>query len=81
MICMQKNGSMAKYTWETKVAPQLNHDLFSFTSTMKNGWQMNGKWKKTGIEIELNKFGDPIFIILVSGCPGQKNYWKSTFND
>ena len=34
---------------------QLNHDLFSFASAMKNGWQMNGRWKKNGIEIELFK--------------------------
>ena len=50
-----------KDTWEIKVVPQLNHDLFSFTSAMKNGWQMNGRWKKNGIEIELFKSSDGIF--------------------
>ena len=44
-----------------KVVPQLNHDLFSFTSAMKNGWQMNGRWKKNGIEIELFKRGQDNF--------------------
>ena len=57
MICIQKDGSTAKDTWEIKVVPQLNHDLFSFTSAMKIGWQMNGRWKKNGIEIELFKRG------------------------
>ena len=37
VICIQKDGSTAKDTWEIKVVPQLNHDLFSFTSTMKSG--------------------------------------------
>ena len=46
VICIQRDGSTAKHTWEIKVVPQLNHDLFSFTSAMKNGWQMNGRWKK-----------------------------------
>ena len=31
VICVQK--------WEINVVPQLNHDLFSFSSTMKSGWQ------------------------------------------
>ena len=55
VICIQKDESTAKGTWEIKVFPQLNHDLFSFTSTMKSGWQMNGRWRKNGIEIELFK--------------------------
>ena len=38
VICVQRNGSMAKETWEIKVVPQLNHELFSFTSDMKDGW-------------------------------------------
>ena len=50
VICVQRHGSTAKDTWEIKVVPQLNHDLFSFTRAMKNGWQMNGRWKKNGIE-------------------------------
>ena len=35
--------------------PQLNHDLFSFTKAMKEGWQMNGRWKEGGLMIELFK--------------------------
>ena len=35
--------------------PQLNHDLFSFTKAMKEGWQMNGRWKERGLVIELFK--------------------------
>ena len=35
VICIQKDGSTAKDTWEIKVVPQLNHDLFSFTSAIK----------------------------------------------
>ena len=57
VICVQRDGSTAKDTWELKVVPQLNHDLFSFPIAMKNGWQMNGRWKKKGIEIELFKRG------------------------
>ena len=34
VICIRKTESMAKDTWEIKVVPQLNHDLFSFTSAM-----------------------------------------------
>ena len=61
VICIQKDGSTAKDMWETKVVPQLNHDLFSFTTAMKSGWQMNGRWKKNGIEIELFKKGQGKF--------------------
>ena len=57
VICIQWNGSMAKETLEIKAIPQLNHDLFSFTSAMEDGWQMNGRWKKTRIEIEFHKKG------------------------
>ena len=35
VICKHKDGSMAKQTWEVKIVPQLNHDLFSFTKAMK----------------------------------------------
>ena len=37
VICKHKDGSMAKETWDVKIVPQLNHDLFSFTKTMKEG--------------------------------------------
>ena len=46
---------MAKEAWDVKIVPQLNHDLFSFTKAMKEGWQMNGRWKEGGIIIELFK--------------------------
>ena len=63
VICIQRDGSTAKDTWEINVFPQLNHDLFSITSAMKNGWQMNGRWKKNGIEIKLFKRGHDNFRI------------------
>ena len=50
--CKHKDGSMAKETWDVKIVPQLNHDLFSFTKAMKEGWQMNGRWKEGGLIIE-----------------------------
>ena len=53
VICKQKNRSMARETWDVKLVPKLNHDLFSFTKAMKEGWQMNGRWKEGGIIIEL----------------------------
>ena len=55
VICKHKDGSMAKETWDVKIVPQLNHDLFSFTRAMKEGWQMNGRWKEGGLIIELFK--------------------------
>ena len=55
VIYKHKDGSMAKETWDVKIVPQLNHDLFSFTKAMKEGWQMNGKWKEGGLIIELFK--------------------------
>ena len=44
---------MAIETWDVKIVPQLNHDLFSFAKAMKEGWQMNGRWKEGGLVIEL----------------------------
>ena len=55
VICKHKDGSMARQTWEVKIVPQLNHDLFTFTKPMKEGWQMNGRWKERGLMIELFK--------------------------
>ena len=55
VICKHKDGSTARQTWEVKIVPQLNHDLFSFTKAMKEGWQMNGRWKEGGLMIELFK--------------------------
>ena len=55
VICKHKDGSTARQTWEVKIVPQLNHDLFSFTKAMKEGWLMNGRWKERGLMIELFK--------------------------
>ena len=55
VICKHKDGSMARETWDVKIVPELNHDLFSFTKAMKDGWQMNGRWKEGGLMIELFK--------------------------
>ena len=55
VICMHKDGSMARETWDVKILQELNHDLFSFTKAMKDGWQMNGRWKGAGLMIELFK--------------------------
>ena len=41
VICKDKDGSIARETWDVKIVPQLNHDLLSFTKAMKEGWQMN----------------------------------------
>ena len=55
VICKHKDGSIARETWDVKIVPELNHDLFSFTKAMKDGWQMNGRWKGGGLIIELFK--------------------------
>ena len=55
VICKHKDGSTARLTWEVKIVPQLNHDIFSFTKAMKEGWLMNGRWKGGGLMIELFK--------------------------
>ena len=55
VICKHKDGSMARQTWEVKIVPQLNHDLFIFNKEMKEGWLMNGRWKEGGLMIELFK--------------------------
>ena len=57
VVCKHKDGSTARQTWEVKIVPipQLNHDLFSFTKAMKEGWLMNGRWKEGGLMIELFK--------------------------
>ena len=57
VIFKHKDGSLARETWEVKIVPELNHDLFSFTKAMKDGWQMNGRWKEGGLMIELFKTG------------------------
>ena len=55
VICKHTEGSIARETWDVKIVPELNHDLFSFTKAMKDGWQMNGRWKEGGLMIELFK--------------------------
>ena len=55
VICKHRDGSTARQTWEVQIVPQLNHDLFSFTNAMKEGWLMNGRWKEGGLMIELFK--------------------------
>ena len=55
VICKHKDGSIARETWDVKIVPELNHDLSSFTKAMKDGWQMNGRWKEGGLMIELFK--------------------------
>ena len=61
VIYIQKDGTTTKDSWEIKIVPQLCQDIFSFTSTMKNGLQMSGRWKTKGIEIELVKKGHDNF--------------------
>ena len=57
VICKHKDGSLARETWEVQIVPELNHDLFSFTKAMKDGWQMNGRWKEGSLMMELFKTG------------------------
>ena len=57
VICKHKDGSLAREAWEVKIVPELNHDLFSFTKAIKDGWQMNRRWKEGGLMIELFKTG------------------------
>ena len=55
VICKLRDGSIARETWDVKIVPEVNHDLFSFTKAMKDGWQMNGRWKEGGLMVELLK--------------------------
>ena len=55
VICKHKDGTIARETWDVKIVPELNHDLFSFTKAMKDGWQMNGRWKEGGLMIESSR--------------------------
>ena len=55
VICKPQDESMARETWDVKIVPQLNHDLFSFTKAMKEGWQTNGRWKEGDLVIKLFK--------------------------
>ena len=51
MLYASKMMEVHRDTWGIKLVPQLNHDLISSMSAMKEGWQMNGRWKRHGIEI------------------------------
>ena len=62
VICKHRDGSMAREMWEVKIVPQLNHDLFSFTKAMKEGWQMTRRWKEGGLMIELFKTTRDLWI-------------------
>ena len=55
VVCKHKDESIVRETLDVKIVPQLTHDLFSFTKAMKEGWQMNGRWKEGGLVIELFK--------------------------
>ena len=55
VLCKHRDGSMAIETWDMKLVPQLNHDIFNSTKAMKEGWQINGRWKEGGLMIELFK--------------------------
>ena len=55
VICKHKDGSIARVSLMCKMVPELNHDLFSFTKTMKDGWQSNGRRKEDDLIIELFK--------------------------
>ena len=55
VICKHRDESMAKETWNVKIAPQLIHDVFSFIKAIKEGWQMNGRWKEGGLIIEFSR--------------------------
>ena len=90
VICKHKDGSTAKQTWEVKIVPQLNHDLFSFTKAMKEGWQMNGRWKEGGLMIELFKTTKtsmkfdrmiPSGVIMANGNKDTETCGSSTCGD
>ena len=47
VICKHKDGSTTRETWDVKIVPQLNHDLFSFTKAilgrMADEWEIEGR--------------------------------------
>ena len=43
VICKHKDGSLARETWEVKIVPELNHDLFSLTKSHER--QMADEWE------------------------------------
>ena len=67
VICKHKDESMARETWDVKIVPQLNHDLFSFRKAMKEGWQMNGRWKEGGLVIETTRASMKFDRMIPSG--------------
>ena len=54
VICKHKDGSLARETWEVKIVPELNHDLFSFTKAMKDG----ERWMANEWEMERRRLDD-----------------------
>ena len=53
---LQTQGWMhGKEPWDVKIVPHLNRDIFSITKGMKEGSEMNGRWKEGGLIIELFK--------------------------
>ena len=44
---------MASETCDVKIVQELNHNLFSVTKAMNDGWLMIGRWKEGGLMIEL----------------------------
>ena len=49
VICKHKDGSIARETWDVKIVPELIHNIFILTKVMKDGWQMNRRWKAGGL--------------------------------
>ena len=81
VICKHKDGSIARETWDVKIVPQLNHDLFSFTKAMKEGWQMNGRWKERGLVIELFKTTRASMKFDRMIHQGHHDYWELKFKE
>ena len=40
VICKHKDRSIASKTWDVKIVPEFNHNLFSLTNAMKDEWKM-----------------------------------------
>ena len=60
VICKHKYGSLARETWEVKIVPELNHDLFSFRKAMKDRRQMNGRWYEGGLMFEYSRVKEKV---------------------
>ena len=82
VICKHKDESMARETWDVNIVPQLNHDLFSFTKAMKEGWQMNGRWKEGVYHSDQKLSSGVMYRIFSRDCltSGHKNKTKKRFH-